>query len=157
MAKRKKDSPLAMRCPYCGRSVQLKPASYVYGKDSLDPESFLYVCSGYPDCDSYVGAHKGSLKPKGTVANGDLRHKRILAHRALDAIWKEGHMTRHGAYLWLQARLALRQKDMHIGMFSDYLCGETIRECEQLLEFYHEKKGDRNGKIQGQEGSKACG
>ena len=76
---------------------------------------------------------KESLRPKGTLANGALRHKRILAHRALDAIWKEGYMTRHSAYIWLQNRLNLREKDMHIGMFSDYLCDESIRECTEYL------------------------
>ncbi|MFR6580956.1 MAG: zinc-finger-containing protein [Ruminococcus sp.] len=32
-------------------------------------------------------------------------------------------MTKHGAYIWLQNRLCLREKDMHIGMFSEYRCG----------------------------------
>lgn len=142
MAKKKKrTSQVSMRCPYCGRPVQLRPASYVYGEDNLDPQGFLYVCNGYPDvCDAYVGVHKKSGRPMGTLANGELRHKRIEAHRALNQIWKEGYMTKHGAYIWLQNRLNLRKKDMHIGMFSDYLCMETIRECSQLVAQRHEQK-----------------
>ncbi len=133
MSRKKKNRQETIYCPYCRRKAVLRPTAYVYGNDNLNPEGFLYVCSGYPQCDAYVGAHKESLRPKGTLANGALRHKRILAHRALDAIWKEGYMTRHSAYIWLQNRLNLREKDMHIGMFSDYLCDETIRECTEYL------------------------
>ena len=136
MKKKKKRTPqMGIRCPYCGRPVQFHPASYVYGENNLNPESYLYVCNGYPEqCDAYVGAQKVSLKPMGTLANGELRHKRIEAHRALDRIWKEGYMTRRSAYIWLQYRLGLREKDMHIALFSDYYCDETIRECKAYIE-----------------------
>ena len=110
MSRKKKNRQETIYCPYCRRKAVLRPTAYVYGNDNLNPEGFLYVCSGYPQCDAYVGAHKESLRPKGTLANGALRHKRILAHRALDAIWKEGYMTRHSAYIWLQNRLNLRKR-----------------------------------------------
>lgn len=83
--KRKKKQPV-IRCPYCGRTAVLQKASYVYREKALD--EYLYVCSGYPACDAYVGVHAGTLRPKGSLANGDLRHKRIEAHRLFDAIWK---------------------------------------------------------------------
>jgi len=145
MSKKKKCREKPVICPYCGRTAQLRPTAYVYGADNLDPEGFLYVCSGYPAyCDAYVGAHKKSMRPKGTLARGPLRNKRIKAHKALDAIWKEGYMTRHGAYIWLQNRLNLRERDMHIGMFSDYLCDETIRECTAFLQMQQEgRKGEK--------------
>mgnify|MGYP000264327860 CR=1 FL=1 len=137
MAKRKKNCQVSMRCPYCGRPVQLRPTAYVYGEDNLHPQGLLYVCTGYPDaCDAYVGAHKKSMQPMGTLASSELRHKRIEAHRALKQIWLEGYMTKHGTYIWLQNRLCLREKDMHIGMFSEYRCEETIRECNILMEQY---------------------
>lgn len=41
----------------------LRPAAYVYGDNNLDPEKYLYVCSGYPSCDSYIGAHKKVCVP----------------------------------------------------------------------------------------------
>ena len=112
-------------CPYCGGLAVLRPAEYVYGERNLNPDNYLYVCSGYPSCDSYIGVHKKSMRPMGTLANGDLRHKRIEAHRALNKVVQAGIMTKHGAYIWLQNRLCLREKDMHIGMFSEYRCEET--------------------------------
>lgn len=145
MKKRKKKTGQSiLRCPYCGRIARIHPASYVYGRDTLDTESYLYVCDGYPDtCDAYVGAHKDSLLPKGTLADGRLRHKRILAHRALDALWKQEYMSRHSAYIWLQTRLCLREKDMHIGKFSDYYCDQTIRECKEFIKLHQE--GQKGG------------
>lgn len=142
MKKRKKlKNQTTLHCPYCGRIARLHPASDVYGKDTLDMESYLYVCDGYPKaCDAYVGAHKESLLPKGTLADSRLRHKRILAHRALDALWKQGYMTRHSAYIWLQTRLCLREEDMHIGKFTDYYCDQTIRECGEFMKWHQENR-----------------
>ena len=109
--KRQKPENIRVRCPYCGRMARLHPASYVYGSDNLDSESYLYVCDGYPDnCDAYVGAHKKSLLPKGELADGQLRNKRILAHRALNTLLEEGCMTKKSAYIWLQNKLCLREK-----------------------------------------------
>lgn len=103
----------------------------------------LYVCDGYPDdCDAYVGAHKKSLLPKGELADGQLRNKRILAHRALNTLLKEGGMTRKSAYIWLQNKLCLQKKDMHIAKFSLYYCEETIRVCNELIEWHQKRKGE---------------
>ena len=109
MAKmKKKQQNEKLYCPYCGRLAVLRPAEYVYGKRNLNPDNYLYVCSGYPFCDSYIGVHKKSMRPMGTLANGDLRHKRIEAHRALNKVVQTGIMTKHGVYIWLQNRLCLR-------------------------------------------------
>jgi ssDNA-binding Zn-finger/Zn-ribbon topoisomerase 1 len=83
MAKmKKKQQNEKLYCPYCGGLAVLRPAEYVYGERNLNPDNYLYVCSGYPSCDSYIGVHKKSMRPMGTLANGDLRHKRIEAHRS---------------------------------------------------------------------------
>lgn len=104
------------------------------GERNLDPENYLYVCGGYPACDSYIGVHKKSLSPMGTLADGNLRHKRIEAHRALNEVINAGVMTKHGLYIWLQNRLCLSETEMHIGKFSYFRCEETIRECKKLME-----------------------
>lgn len=141
--KRKKHGPADIWCPYCGRKAVLRSASYVYGEKSIKPERHLYVCSGYPAyCDAYVGAHEHNLMPLGTMADGELRHLRIEAHYALDAVWKRGYMTRKGAYVWLANKMNLREKDMHIGLFSYYCCQESIRICRELLVEREKKGGD---------------
>ena len=115
--KKKKQMRETLYCPYCKRPGVLRPAAYVYGDNNLDPEKYLYVCSGYPSCDSYIGAHKKSMRPMGTMADSNLRNKRIEAHRALDAIWKNGYMTKHSTYIWLQNRLNLRERTHISGNF----------------------------------------
>ena len=117
--KKKKANQAKINCPYCGSPALLRPASYVHGKNTLDPKSHLYVCSRWPACDSYVSAHKKSRLPMGTLANSHLRHKRILAHRALTQLQKARHMDTWATYLWLQAALGLDKTQAHIGMFSE--------------------------------------
>lgn len=65
----------------------------------------------------------------GTLANSELRHKRILAHRALQRLRKERHMDKWAAYLWLQTNLKLDESHAHIGMFSEHMCDQLISLC----------------------------
>lgn len=74
-----------IKCPYCGHTAVLRDASYVYGENAV--EEHLYVCSRYPECNAYVGVHKGTFIPKGILANGDLRHKRIETHKVFSKLW----------------------------------------------------------------------
>lgn len=136
MAKRKKKKqPIELFCPYCGRPALFRPSPYVYGEDCVEPDSFVYVCSGFPDkCDAYVRAHAHNLRPKGIMADKELRYLRIVAHRALDSVWKGGWMTRNETYAWLANKMGLREKEMHIGYFSYYYCQEVIRICQAFVE-----------------------
>lgn len=90
-----------------------------------------------------MGVHEGTKKPKGMLADSELRNKRIRAHRAIDRIVKAGCMSRDGVYVWLSGRLNLPYEETHIGYFSDYLCEETIRECEKVMENWN---GNRRGR-----------
>lgn len=128
------------RCPYCGRRAVLRDANYVYGSHVYNPEQKLYVCAGYPACNSYVGVHLGSLRPKGSLANGALRNKRILAHKAFDAVWQNGILTRKDAYRWLQDITGLDEQHAHIAMFSDYRCDQVIAACNRVLANHNRKE-----------------
>ena len=141
--KKKKQMRETLYCPYCKRPGVLRPAAYVYGDNNLDPEKYLYVCSGYPECGAYVGVHEGSRKPKGTLADSELRNKRIRAHRAMDTLVRAGCMSRDGVYVWLSSRLNLPYEETHIGYFSDYFCEQAIRECEQVLDNWRAKRGKK--------------
>lgn len=120
----------AIYCPYCGAKATLHPSRYVYG-DAAIKDGFLYVCDRYPKCDAYVGAHPRSHQPMGTLANGDLRNKRIQAHQAFDWLWKSGSMKKWQAYKWMQGALALNERQAHIAMFSEYMCDRLIAACNQ--------------------------
>ena len=124
-----------VRCPYCRAKATLHPASYVFGK-AAKPGRLLYVCDRYPVCDSYVGAHQKTKLPMGSLADRDLRHKRIEAHKAFDWMWKSGLMTKAQAYKWMQAKLGIRSEHAHIAKFSYYMCDQLISACSQAKQNY---------------------
>lgn len=116
-----------IKCPYCGSRALLRPAFVVYGKRAEDPSAPYYVCARYPACDSYVAAHRRTRLPMGTLANADLRQRRIRAHAALNRLWEDGLMSKRQAYLWLQAKLDLPEQETHIGRFSEFRCEQVIQ------------------------------
>lgn len=118
-------------CPYCGALAVCRPASTVYGSTVQTKGSYLYLCSRWPECDSYVAAHRQNRRPMGTLANAQLRHKRILAHRALEDFRRSRHMEKWAVYVWLQGKLGLPAEQVHIGMFSEQRCRQVIALCRQ--------------------------
>ena len=68
----------------------------------------------------------------GTLANSELRNRRILAHRALSKMWEGGIMTKEQTYIWLQCKLGLEKDQTHIGMFGEYMCDRVIAECNEV-------------------------
>lgn len=122
-----------LKCPYCGSQALLRPASVIYGKRAADPAAPYYVCAHYPACDSYVAAHKASRLPMGTLANAELRHKRIQAHAAFNRLWESGLMNKRQAYLWLQAKMDLPEQEAHIGKFSMFRCEQVIQLCDSFF------------------------
>ena len=117
-----------VKCPYCGAQADKRPASAVHGEKARD--EYLYVCSRYPKCDAYVSAHKHTGRPMGTLANTNLRSKRIEAHLAFDRLWRGGAMQKWQAYKWMQAKFSLSRDQAHIANFSEHMCDELIRMCD---------------------------
>lgn len=120
-------------CPYCNAPAVLRPAHMVHGAKTNKIKSYLYICSRWPECDSYVSAHQKSLQPMGTLANKTLRRKRILAHKALEQYRIQKHMEKWAVYLWLQGKLGLTEAQAHIGMFSEQMCEQVVALCRQSL------------------------
>ena len=84
-----------IKCPYCGSQAYLRPSSVVYDDHTDDVGDKLYGCARYPACDAYVAAHKNTLLLMGTLADQNLRHKRMETHSALDRLTAtSGLMTR---------------------------------------------------------------
>lgn len=118
-----------IKCPYCGSQAYLRPASVVYGDRTDDAGAKLYVCARYPACDAYVTAHKDTLLPMGTLADRNLRRKRMEAHAALSRLIDSGLMTRKQAYRWLQTQFGLPESEAHIAKFSELRCQKVIDLC----------------------------
>lgn len=125
-----------MECPYCKSTVVLKSSLEIYRNDY----GYVYVCSKYPDCNSYVGTHKHSLKPLGRLANKELRALKIEAHKYFDTIWRyrrnQGfRKARSNGYKWLSEQLGLTIEDTHIGLFDI----ETTKKVIELCKPYYDK------------------
>ena len=88
-----------MRCPYCGSPVVYRSADGIYRDNSSG--TMLYVCSRYPECDSYVRVHAGTNIPVGSMANHELRTLRRTAHHCFDQLYESGYMSKQDAYQWL--------------------------------------------------------
>lgn len=128
----------SMRCPYCGASVVYRSSDGIY-KNKRE-RTMLYVCSRYPQCDSYVRVHTGTNIPVGSLANPELRTLRRKAHFYFDRLHKYGLMSKDEAYRWLADLTCTPSAEAHIGMLGEYYCKLVIEESKKLLEKKHEHK-----------------
>ena len=119
-------------CPYCNKPAALISAEEFYlTTESWAKNLMLFICR---PCDARVGCHKGSTRPKGTLANKELRHYRILAHAAFDPQWKgRPRKARKQAYAWLAGALKIKYADCHIAEFDIKQCKQVIKICEGKL------------------------
>lgn len=117
-----------MTCPYCDQPATLVDSAVIYGR-SYGP---IWLCSGYPECDVYVGTHKGATEPLGTMADADLRAMRKLVHAAFDPLWKEGHVGRKEAYRLLATEMGIPGEECHVAMFGPFRCGFALASIEKI-------------------------
>jgi len=126
-------------CPYCKKEATLTSSEAIYGKHF----GMIYLC--YP-CDAWVGVHKDTDHPLGTLANAELRDWRKWAHKEFDPIWQkrfeEGSktnprykkaMARGGRYKRLSILMEIPMHQCHIGMFDVDQCKEVVRLCQAGL------------------------
>jgi len=112
-------------CSYCGYPPLLTESNFGY-RWSCDP------------CEAYVGVHKGTQIPLGSLADAKLRNKRKEVHRYFDQMWrfamaKRGiskHKARGAAYKWLGEQMGLDPVECHIGMMDLEECALAIKLCK---------------------------
>ena len=127
--------PKNMRCPNCGRPMTLRTAEGIY---TTNTDSLLYVCAGYPTCDTYARVHAGTVIPMSIPASGELRALRNEAHKHFDKIHKTGIMKREDAYAWLAHVIQAPKAQAHIGYLSEYYCRVVIDESKKVLRNFSE-------------------
>jgi len=118
-------------CDYCGAKAELKDSSEIYGNAEWARGKKVWVCSRYPECDAYVGAHSATQAPLGRLADPMLRQWKKMAHVEFDALWKEMGMERGEAYEWMQNNLNLSPEEAHIGKFDVEMCQSLIRAVQE--------------------------
>lgn len=134
-------------CPYCNAAARLADSYEVYGR-SYGP---IWICSNYPECDAYVGCHKGTNVPLGRLADRALRAYKKAAHARFDPLWREApriyqlsgdkqerakaqrvirQRARARTYAWLANQLGITPDECHIGMFDCDTCQRVIDICK---------------------------
>lgn len=115
-------------CDYCGKPAQFVDSASVYHGHSY---GMVYYC---PDCQAWVGVHKGTDRPLGRLADAELRRWKRIAHMNFDRIWRNNRrMSRKKAYEWLSSQMGLPAEETHIGMFDVGRCKEVIALCKKRL------------------------
>jgi hypothetical protein len=114
-------------CPYCQGPAKLTTGQELYRHRQDLRKALFWNCRA---CRAYVGCHRGTTKPLGTLANLELRKARGRAHEAFDPIWKGGAMSRTQAYEWLSKRLDL--PSCHIAQMDLSQCELVVRVSEEI-------------------------
>lgn len=109
-------------CPYCSAATKIADSKVIYGS-SYGP---VLMCSNYPKCNSFVGIHKGTDIPKGTLAGPGLRNWRKRAHGLFDKLWRERGMHRRQAYQYLAKILGVPPAQAHIGWCDEKQCAHIV-------------------------------
>jgi len=112
------------QCPYCNQLSKKVSGKEIYPHQPDLKSLMFYQCV---PCNAYVGTHKGTRKPLGSLASKELREARAKAYAAFERIWIESHLTRSSAYKWLCVRLKISENESDISLFD-------INMCEQLIE-----------------------
>lgn len=131
-------------CPYCSKPVEFRKSSEGVYRKNYGP---IWICSGYPECQSWVGCHPKTDKPLGRLANSELRKMKMKAHAHFDPLWKcklnlaggKKKEARGAAYRWLAQELGIPIEDCHIGMFDVGTCQRVIDVCLPWLRRLREK------------------
>ena len=83
----------------------------------------FYACT---QCGNYVGTHRDSGKPLGSIPTRELRQARSRLHRVIDPLWKERGLKRRDIY----ARIS-----QHIGREFHSAQTRSVGEVKDIIEF----------------------
>ena len=115
-----------MICPYCHKEAEWLDNKEVYGRRY----GKSYMCYYCRKCDAYVGTHQNSKKSLGTMADKELRQKRMEVHNIIDSTWKSGERSRREVYLMLKDAFG---EEVHIGESDIDRCDEIIKTARILF------------------------
>lgn len=116
--------PPPKHCPYCQAKVELVNNEEIYSR-SYGEWPYAYSCTS---CDAYVGVHKETDIPLGTLANSSLRDARKLK-RVFFSLQKEKGWSRNKAYQWLSDKLEIPLDQCHWGWFNEFTCQRAHNFC----------------------------
>lgn len=117
------DEPLELVCQYCNKLAEPITGERLYPHRFDLWHKRFYRCE---PCGAHVGCHGASWTPLGVLANAELRKAKMLAHEALDPLWRSGQMSRSAVYGWLANQLNISADRCHIGQFDVATCQRVV-------------------------------
>jgi hypothetical protein len=110
---------MTVTCPYCGGDAEWISNEAVYGR-RYGHSWMIWLCR---PCEAFVGCHKNTQKPLGTLARRDLRRLRIAAHGHIDPLWRSGRYRRKTVY---RALARVFGREVHIGEADEETCRRIL-------------------------------
>jgi len=110
----------------CGSpAVDLVSNARVYAGREYGEWPYIYLCA---ECGAYVGVHKGTDLPLGTLADKETREARKAAKEPFMRLVRQRFGSdRSAAYAWLAGRMGIGTRYCHFGMFTEQQCNEVLR------------------------------
>lgn len=121
--------PKITKCEHCGGNVSIVKNSEVYGKCYGD-YPWIYKCCS---CDSYVGIHKDTDIPLGSLATKEIRDARKECKPYFFRMIKTLKLSRGEAYKILASKLKIKASQCHFGMFDVDMCNKAKVACLELM------------------------
>ena len=112
-------------CQYCGNKAESVDGSVIYPHRPDLSNLKFFQCKS---CDAYVGCHKETGEPFGTLADKDTRKARKSAHKHFDPFWRKRGVSRREAYKLLSEHMGLPVEKTHIGNFD-------VEQCKRVMMF----------------------
>lgn len=142
---------------FCGSSAKLGNNSTIYGK--VFGHGKVYICSRFPKCRGYVGAHADG-RPLGTIVNAETKALRMRVHALIDPLWREARngrsrsRNRGSVYGWMRRIMDFKERPFHVGELSKAECLVALEMIEKnpyrpSVESKGTNKGERHEEVMG--------
>jgi ssDNA-binding Zn-finger/Zn-ribbon topoisomerase 1 len=96
---------------------------------SIQLNRWFYGCVEWPKCHGILPANMDG-SPRGKPRTRELQGWRNQAHEAFDCLWKEGHVSRGGAYSWLQEVMEMSSDEAHMFEMNVEQCQKVVEKVE---------------------------
>ena len=116
------------QCPRCQAQARLTDSRAVHGRSF----GLLWLCTNWPQCQRYVGVHKGTTVPLGALADRPTRLARARAHARLDPLWRTGRVDRSTVYRALGDVMGWPTAKAHIAMLDRAECAAVVAQVDAI-------------------------
>lgn len=126
--------PVPTICCNCGGPVRLGTHEEIYDGRTFGIWPYIYICEK-AECGSYVGLHKFTNLPLGTLAGAETRAARKTCKPSFESLWRTGDapMSRNAAYAWLAEALGIPAEQCHFAHFDAATCERAKHLCKAKL------------------------